>query len=99
MPQQVLLMMVATPCPAEARHATCLVHSVFDQHHQFLPMILMQVMYAVCSGSEANDLALRIARANRPGLHIYCMLCLMQSVAWFAWCSMLFHNCQAMAHS
>ena len=27
----------------------------------------MQVMYAVCSGSEANDLALRVARANRPG--------------------------------
>lgn len=29
--------------------------------------IAMQVMYAVCSGSEANDLALRVARANRPG--------------------------------
>lgn len=27
----------------------------------------LQMMYAVCSGSEANDLALRIARANRPG--------------------------------
>ncbi|DBB09461.1 hypothetical protein WJX82_008347 [Trebouxia sp. C0006] len=27
----------------------------------------LQVMYAVCSGSEANDLALRVARANRPG--------------------------------
>lgn len=46
-------------------------------------MILMQVMYAVCSGSEANDLALRIARANRPGEHtccmsdaFYCMFCL-----------------------
>ena len=24
-------------------------------------------MYAVCSGSEANDLALRVARANVPG--------------------------------
>lgn len=24
-------------------------------------------MYAVCSGSEANDLALRVARANAPG--------------------------------
>lgn len=27
----------------------------------------LQVMYAVCSGSEANDLALRVARANVPG--------------------------------
>lgn len=95
MPHQVLLMMVATPCPAEARHAKCLVCSVLDQHLKFLPMILMQVMYAVCSGSEANDLALRIARANRPGAHVCCMPCLMQSVAWFAWCSMLFHCCQA----
>lgn len=27
----------------------------------------LRVMYAVCSGSEANDLALRVARANAPG--------------------------------
>ena len=28
------------------------------------PIWPLQVMYAVCSGSEANDLALRIAMAN-----------------------------------
>lgn len=28
---------------------------------------VVQVMYAVCSGSEANDLALRVARANVAG--------------------------------
>ena len=32
------------------------------------PVWPLQVMYAVCSGSEANDLALRIAMANAgPG--------------------------------
>lgn len=34
----------------------------------------VQVTYMVCSGSEANDLALRIARENAPGaMHVAVM--------------------------
>ena len=35
---------------------------------------MLQVAYMVCSGSEANDLALRIARSHNPGhLHVAVM--------------------------
>lgn len=30
-------------------------------------LLALQVAYMVCSGSEANDLALRIARSHAPG--------------------------------
>ncbi len=43
----------------------------YMSHHSPPPLVLTallrQVTYAVCSGSEANDLAFRIARAVRAG--------------------------------
>lgn len=45
-------------------------HDNLSSHAEMLAATMpnpLQVVFMVCSGSEANDLALRIARANAPG--------------------------------
>ena len=52
---------------AQQCFVTYVCRAIFKPDSQSEFDIALQVMYAVCSGSEANDLALRVARANRPG--------------------------------